>query len=506
MKRIICTIFALAALGAVKADNVLEIGSVDDMLRCVADYNSGHNQQYYEGLTIKLTADLDFKIDEAHWTTWVPFGTIAVPFNCTFDGQGHTISNLRVDVSFGTDGGVAGLFGQIGKNGVVKDVHIRGGRIDISSNPNNWDCYLGAIAGINEGTIVGCSNTAFVTGSSWTVRIGGIVGKNNSGGRVQNCYNLGDVYGVAKTDNFIGGIVGNNKGYIENCFMRSNVIKNESGTNKTYTYPLYGNNDVVLGNIKGCFYANGLTTHTTQPISIENATSNSQVVSTNNGQTKNILLNGRTLYADGFWNTICLPFAIPGGAVPGYSPIAGAEVMTLDNTTFSAGTLTLNFEPVTSMEAGKPYIVRWKQTINIPNPVFMHATVSDAVTPEVTEYVDYIGSTSPVSISDKDLTKLYLGADNTLYYPSEAMTIQSCRGYFQLKELVLKDDEAAAGVSLVMNFDDMETTFIQSLEARSHEMNEVTAQGWYTLDGCRLAGKPSAKGVYICDGRKVVVK
>ena len=33
-----------------------------------------------------------------------------------------------------------------------------------------------------------------------------------------------------------------------------------------------------------------------------------------------------------------------------------------------------------------------------------------------------------------------------------------------------------------------------------------TMDNWYTLDGARLSGKPSAKGIYINNGRKVVIK
>ncbi|MBR2103459.1 MAG: hypothetical protein IJ928_12040 [Prevotella sp.] len=31
-------------------------------------------------------------------------------------------------------------------------------------------------------------------------------------------------------------------------------------------------------------------------------------------------------------------------------------------------------------------------------------------------------------------------------------------------------------------------------------------EAWYSLDGCRLNGQPKAKGIYIHNGRKVVVK
>ena len=38
------------------------------------------------------------------------------------------------------------------------------------------------------------------------------------------------------------------------------------------------------------------------------------------------------------------------------------------------------------------------------------------------------------------------------------------------------------------------------------ETGEVTLDGWYTLDGVRLDGKPSTKGIYINKGKKVAIK
>ena len=29
---------------------------------------------------------------------------------------------------------------------------------------------------------------------------------------------------------------------------------------------------------------------------------------------------------------------------------------------------------------------------------------------------------------------------------------------------------------------------------------------WYTLDGCKLSGKPTQKGIYVNNGSKVVIK
>jgi hypothetical protein len=82
-----------------------------------------------------------------------------------------------------------------------------------------------------------------------------------------------------------------------------------------------------------------------------------------------VKLTGRTLYKDGDWNTLCLPFALDAAEIEA-SPLAGATIMTLNGTTSKLndeGLLTLNFEtaydpttvPSGSIEAGVPYIVKW---------------------------------------------------------------------------------------------------------------------------------------------------
>ena len=495
MRRIIGLLFALAAFGAVKAAD-FTVSTVAELQAIAAAVNSGDNS--YQGATITLTADLDLGQVE-----WMPIGTTTHPFLGTFDGQGHTLSNLNVNIRYSDTGGAAGLFGQVGPGGMVKDVHIKGGTVYINANPNGFACYLGGVVGINQGTVVGCSNTALVNGNNWQwARIGGVVGKNNTGGRVQSCYNLGEVYTSHTQDLYVGGVVGNNKGSIENCFMSSKVRKYDT----VQDYPLLGNNDTEShATITGCFYANGKTTHVTQPVLLENSADNSATISANLGAGKNVVLQGRKFVASGDWNTLCLPFDIPAGTVEGYSPIAVAEVMELVSSTFADGLLTLYFEDAPSMQAGKPYIVRWKPGIadNIPDPCFLNATLSDASVEVPTEYANFVGCTSPVTITGENRKMLYLGAGNTLYYPSGAMTIQSFRGYFTLNDLVAGDP--STGVSIQMHFDDGETTAIRTLEPEAPSV-QGTAPAWYTLGGARLSGQPTAKGVYICGGRKVVIK
>ena len=58
----------------------------------------------------------------------------------------------------------------------------------------------------------------------------------------------------------------------------------------------------------------------------------------------------------------------------------------------------------------------------------------------------------------------------------------------------------------MLNFgDDDSATGIISLYKESGS-RRAAASGWYDLQGRRLIGKPSQKGVYINDGKKVLVK
>ncbi|SFO70167.1 hypothetical protein [Prevotella sp. tf2-5] len=48
-----------------------------------------------------------------------------------------------------------------------------------------------------------------------------------------------------------------------------------------------------------------------------------------------------------------------------------------------------------------------------------------------------------------------------------------------------------------------ETTSIGEIDTKT---GDVTFDGWYTIDGVRLSGKPSKSGLYINNGRKVIIK
>ncbi|WP_143025482.1 hypothetical protein [Prevotella sp. tc2-28] len=50
-----------------------------------------------------------------------------------------------------------------------------------------------------------------------------------------------------------------------------------------------------------------------------------------------------------------------------------------------------------------------------------------------------------------------------------------------------------------------ETTAIGEIDTKTGEVS-FDSEAWYTLDGVRLSGKPSTKGIYINNGRKIVIR
>jgi len=254
-------------------------------------------------------------------------------------------------------------------------------------------------------------------------------------------------------------------------------------------------------------------------ISLANNSDNSTTISDKNGYVADVTLAGRTLYKDGSWNTLCLPFSVDNFTG---TPLEGATVKTLASTSFSDGTLTMNFSnDQTSIEAGKPYIVKWAKpddyvdddAHNIVNPVFNGVTISNATANAETSYVDFVGTNSPVSIYTDEKTNLYLGADNTLYYPTEPnFQVNAFRGYFQLNGLTAgkpSNSNQANVRTFKLNFggderggDDNATGILTTNFTNSTNSDNA----WYSLDGRKLNGKPTAKGIYINNGRKVAIK
>jgi len=258
----------------------------------------------------------------------------------------------------------------------------------------------------------------------------------------------------------------------------------------------------------------------TPPATLElanNGTANMAAISeaAATGSLYNVTLTGRTLWKDGDWNTLCLPFNMTTKQVTAQlAPTAlkeldvtgkynnsgkldanGTNQTKLDDN----GTLYLYFKDATAISAGVPYLIKWDNDEDYANPVFCGVTINGAApTPVTFTGGQFVGNYDAITIPGEDKSILFVGADNTLYWPSTGMTIGAFRSYFQLN--------ATTPVrAFRVNYGDNrgEATGILPIDNGEWIMDNGS---WYTVNGLKLNGKPKRKGLYIHNGVKVTIK
>lgn len=483
-------------------------------------------------------------------------------------GQGSEINNLVVTnstfIGHQNVGGIVGFDfeGQI-KCCFTSDVHVTGesyvGGIAGYSNAYLTQCrFLGAesenlnenagdiegniaggIAGFNEGSIEGCYCNASISGGQKGYA-GGIAGTMIASSSIADCIFEGTITGQTT-----GGILGaRKKGKVETAPYMSRNYYNASDVkgvgdakggyditlddgalpcmvSKTIPFntgaQIYENNPyskIGITVYEHCIRYDDNFYFSYVPLA-DQADNTDVLKACLNTSYNRFKLNGRTLYKTGDWNTLCLPFSV-GDKDNGFTgtPLEGAIVKTLTSSTLSSnGTLTMNFskEDLTSIEAGKAYIVKWNkpegvvsETDNIQDPIFSDVTVTlDAPVHSFQGTFDYLflGCFDPYRLTPGDQTELYLGANNTLYFPAEGsnVTIGAFRGYFE------KTIHADAPIRFIkLNFGDEETASIKTIsESSDHSQSSDT---YFSLDGLRLLSQPATPGLYIHNGRKVLIK
>jgi hypothetical protein len=162
-----------------------------------------------------LNNDIDASATkDAGTNNFEAIGNTGAPFTGSFDGQGYTITGLKVRQT--TD--KLGLFGLIGSAGEVKNVSLVD-PIVLRSGASDEGYQAGAIAGESLGTITNCDveiNDADAIEGRQTS--GGIVGRSE--GVVQECravVNTAQAIYNGLTDTNVGGLIGLNDGEIYQC-------------------------------------------------------------------------------------------------------------------------------------------------------------------------------------------------------------------------------------------------------------------------------------------------
>lgn len=201
----------------------------------------------------------------------------------------------------------------------------------------------------------------------------------------------------------------------------------------------------------------------------------------------------RTFYKDGEWNTLCLPFAVADAK----TAFDGAELREVDVTQSSENTIV--FKEATTIEAGKPYLIKWAKT---PNEVcdfvntFEGVTLVATATPvKVNDAITFTGFYNKATADKLGASVAAIGAGNKLF----KVTSGEMKGF--RAAFVLNPATPAAGIKVVI---DGTTTGIEDLV-----VDGVKANGRvYNLNGQYVGNSLNGlqPGIYIQNGKKVVVK
>ena len=237
-------------------------------------------------------------------------------------------------------------------------------------------------------------------------------------------------------------------------------------------------------------------------------TDNATTIDNAQGVLANVTLSGRTLYKDDAWNTLCLPFSMTEEQVA--EQLAPTALKTLESTDYdqASTTLTLNFTDATTIEAGVPYFVKWTNGEPWVNPVFTNVTIDNALSATTSTYADLNGIYAPVTLEANNKSVLYLSDNNLLYSPTADVTVGAFRAYFTLNGLTAGEPTTATGVNtFVLNLGNGEANSIDKIEwSMVNGQWSIEDGQWYTVSGVKLQGKPTAKGMYIHQGRKIIVE
>lgn len=191
------------------------------------------------------------------------------------------------------------------------------------------------------------------------------------------------------------------------------------------------------------------------------------------------------------WNTFCVPFTISADVI--------AEKFGAGTLVYTFGSMNgnvMNFAPSTTIEAGKPYIVKPANTV--VNPTFTGVNIEASAPVKSGENGFFMQGTygAKTDLLD-DGTNLFLGEGNKFYKPAKGSTkMKGLRAFF----IVPQGTNLAA---LRANIDGATT----AIDEFATVVEQPTDNRIYNLQG-QFVGTSfeGLHGVYVQNGKKVLVK
>ena len=237
------------------------IRTLDQFIKLANDINSGVIERsiivdlmsdinlegtQFDGIGCRYTEETGEFDDEGNPVT----RDVMRPFNGTFDGHGHRVSNMLIE----SQGGNKGLFGLVQAGSTIKNVTVSG---EIYSTG-----YSAGIVGTSTGkgtlTIENCGSEVMVNVGAEGANGAGILGVNDLSQafvRIINCYTTGDITGQRECGNISGWL--GDRAEVINCYAagfvspeaidgtRSFARFNGNGATFTNCYEVLGMQDGV---------------------------------------------------------------------------------------------------------------------------------------------------------------------------------------------------------------------------------------------------------------------
>ena len=224
---------------------------------------------------------------------------------------------------------------------------------------------------------------------------------------------------------------------------------------------------------------------------LDETTNNDEVVEDYAGKTVNVTLK-RTI-SDTYLNPFCVPFDMTADQI---TEVFG-EGSVVSAFTSMTGKV-MNFEKVTTIAAGKPYIVQATKAsteISLDNVEMKLAPGSNVKQNSSELSMSFNGIVSPYTFKKNDGTELFLDKEGNLRYPSTVGSqMKGMRAYFEVLDGIGNEAKVNIGGGL-SSIDKLMNG--EAMTGKVYNLN-----GQYvgnTLDGL-------AKGLYIMNGKKYVVK
>ena len=345
----------LLLLGGVviKADE-LRITTAQELIDFSNDVS---NRPSFNGTTVYLDSDIEFTPSLSQ--QFEPIGnTSSYYFKGTFDGQGHRISNLVMNLSLT----YVGLFGY-SYGAIIKNVILDGSCSFIQSSENN-NPTIGSIYGYCSSctfeSIVNMASVTYIGSATTNFCVSGIVGRLLGSSTIRNCVNYGSVInsGTSTTESDIGGITGFCGGegtkFIQNCANYGTITNNGES------------NSLYLGGIAGQSYCGTIV--------IENCVSGGRIVNSKQANGNNYIgsvagyipskNNPQTIITHCFWTSDV-----------GYDSVYGYNETTMTVTDSSLRELTKETVDELNEYAGKNST--WNKWLLNTNNSTIHFKVND---------------------------------------------------------------------------------------------------------------------------------